>query len=394
MKVLVISSVFVPTRIAEADHAYHSCAELARRGIGVHVLTSEIPDNPTGNEFNVMPVMPDWSWRQLPRLLRVIKTVSPDAVLLFYLPSLYRFSLMVACTGTYLKWMFPRANFVVVFSNVGTGSGLKSVKRLVARWVGKYKYGTLLTTGTKIIYLAEYHRDRLLELYPALRDKLVWCPTPALMKTSDRPPEAARAAGRLAVQSGKDDLLIAYFGRIYPEKGIETLIEAFSRVSGRHPDARLIMIGGQLDRRDIDQYAQTLDRKVFDLALAGKVFWTGEYDWDSDLGSLCLHASDICVLPFDEGVSLMSSSLSAASAHGLPIVTTGIGTLESPLADEQNVLICPPRNPEAMAAAILKVIADGPLRERLSKGAEDLYRNHLNRNAATEVIVAALSDKR
>jgi len=394
MRVLVISSVFVPTPVAEADHAYHTCAELVRRGIGVHVLTTETPDCATGDEFEVMPVMPNWSWRYLPKLLRAIKTVSPDAVLLFYLPSLYGFSLMVACTGTFLKWLCPMATFVVLFSNVGTGSGLGPVRRHIARWVGKYKYGTLLTASSTTIYLAEYHRERLLALHPALKDKLIWCPTPALMKTSDLAPEEARAAGRLVAQCDEDDPLIAYFGRIYPEKGVETLIDAFSRVAHQQPDARLLLIGGLLEGNDSRLYAETLEQKIAALDLEGKVVWTGEFDWDSDFGSRCLYAADVCVLPFDEGVSLMSSSLSAASAHGLPIVTTRVGALESPLADERNVLACPPREAEALAQAILKVLADENLRERLSTGALDLYRSHLAWHAAANVIVTALSAER
>ena len=44
MRVLVISGAFVPAPIAEADHAYHTCAELVRRGHRVDVLTTASGD--------------------------------------------------------------------------------------------------------------------------------------------------------------------------------------------------------------------------------------------------------------------------------------------------------------------------------------------------------------
>ena len=42
LKLLFISAAFPPMRAGEADHAYHLCRHLAKRGVEVHVLTTKI----------------------------------------------------------------------------------------------------------------------------------------------------------------------------------------------------------------------------------------------------------------------------------------------------------------------------------------------------------------
>jgi glycosyltransferase involved in cell wall biosynthesis len=85
-----------------------------------------------------------------------------------------------------------------------------------------------------------------------------------------------------------------------------------------------------------------------------------------------LHAADACVLPFDEGVTLSRSSLAAAATHRLPIITTKGERLATPFLERQNVLLCPPKDPESLAAAIESVIQNLALRQRLSEGATQL----------------------
>ena len=99
---------------------------------------------------------------------------------------------------------------------------------------------------------------------------------------------------------------------------------------------------------------------------------TIEFDANSDEGSAFLRATDICVFPFDNGVQLNNSSLSAALAHGMPIVSTRGRYLESPFIDGRNLLLCPPKSPNAMAEAMLRLANDAALRATLSAGASEL----------------------
>jgi glycosyltransferase involved in cell wall biosynthesis len=111
------------------------------------------------------------------------------------------------------------------------------------------------------------------------------------------------------------------------------------------------------------------------LGIAESVVWSGEYSWDSDLGSAYLRAADVAVLPFDNGVDLNNSSFAAVAAHGLPTITTRGEAMEDVFIDDENVLLCSPRDPTALATAMERQLIDADLRRRLRAGIETLARD-------------------
>jgi hypothetical protein len=82
LKILVIAP-FPPSEAPEADHAYYLCHHLAQAGWHVDVLTdrdnSVAADHP---DVLVHPLMEDWSWRELPHLVRTVRSCRPDVALL------------------------------------------------------------------------------------------------------------------------------------------------------------------------------------------------------------------------------------------------------------------------------------------------------------------------
>jgi len=56
----------------------------------------------------------------------------------------------------------------------------------------------------------------------------------------------------------------------------------------------------------------------------------------------------------------------------LPIITTKGAILEAPFIDRKNVLLCPPKDPESLARAILSLIDEPNLRQRLQEGATEM----------------------
>jgi len=187
-----------------------------------------------------------------------------------------------------------------------------------------------------------------------------------------------------------DDVLIAYFGYIYANKGVETLLRAFQIVSNQRSNVRLMMIGGNTGPANNFSYA----REIYDLGktlgIADKIIWTGEYASDSDEASVYLHSADACVFPFNEGVTLNRSSLGAAAAHGLPIVTTKGLSLESPFIHQKNMLLCPPQDPKSLALAIDSLISNPELRQRLQMGALALAHEWFSWDKAVERTIVAL----
>ena len=383
MKVLVITAAFPPMRAGEADQALHLARHLADRGVEVHVLTTRghlaLPDFP----FKVHAIMRTWSWWDLGRLARFLRRCNPDAVLLMYIGWIYHSHPMITFAPTISKVLRPRARFVTQFANV-TGALRKQrsfatkviragLKELSARPGVDYEYGTLLRDSDRVIVLSEHHGAVLAGLSPLFSGKSVLVPPPPIMAMAP-PDEEARRETRTALGLGPGDFLVIYLGYIYEAKGIETLLRAFEIVSRRRDRVRLIMVGGTLARADPDRpsYHQDLLKLADRLGIADRITWTGEYAWDSRDGSRYLRAADAFVLPMDVGVQLNNSSVAAAAAHGLPIVATRGSRLEAAFVDRENILLCPPKDPERMSAAIEALVDDPALRERLSAGSRRL----------------------
>jgi glycosyltransferase involved in cell wall biosynthesis len=77
-----------------------------------------------------------------------------------------------------------------------------------------------------------------------------------------------------------------------------------------------------------------------------------------------LRALDLFVLPSygDEGVP---QSIMQAMACGLPVISTPVGGITEAVVADETGLIVPPRDADALAAALLRLMGDADLRTRL-----------------------------
>ena len=399
MTIFVIA-VFPPFKAPEADHAYHLCRNLADAGMNVSVVTQH--DGSVLDHINttVYPIMREWSWREMPRLARLLKRVKPDAILLYFIGYIYKHHPMITFAPTLARWMCPKVPFVTIISHVfgssSADSGLPSrlLHKAIRSALGEnvdYNFGTILRDSDKLIMLSERHIDLMSGLLPFFAEKCIIIPPPPIMTLTPESPEKAKLIGREALCVAEDEFLLAYFGYIYPPKGIETLLQAFSKVSQARGNIRLALIGGDQRHTIRPNYAQEMRDLTKELGLEDKVVFTGSFPWDSPQASNYLYAADACVLPFDEGVHLNNSSFAAAVTHGLPVITTQGSTLERPFLNRENVLLCSPSSPEALAAAIGNLMDDGVLRQRLHRGSLKLASEWFSWKNATRRIIAVLS---
>lgn len=139
-----------------------------------------------------------------------------------------------------------------------------------------------------------------------------------------------------------------------PIYDIGTAIRAFAIVAQRHGDATLTIAGSGPSRAD-------LERLVDQLGVAGRVRFTGRLD-NKELPDLYRSAS---VAVNASLVDNMPISLLEAMASGVPIVSTNVGGVPYMVADGESALLVPPKDAEAMAAAMCRLIDDEPLASRL-----------------------------
>lgn len=143
-------------------------------------------------------------------------------------------------------------------------------------------------------------------------------------------------------------------GRLYPQKDQKTMIEAFAKVSEKHPDWKLVIFGEGPERGALELLVERL--KIQD-----KVFLPGKSENIIDE----LKKSKIfCLSSIYEG---MSNALVEAICVGLPIVTTKVSGTEELIKDGENGFIVDIGDKDTMAMALTKVIEDENLRQQFAE---------------------------
>jgi glycosyltransferase involved in cell wall biosynthesis len=146
--------------------------------------------------------------------------------------------------------------------------------------------------------------------------------------------------------------IVGNIAALVPHKGQRHLIEAAAIVLKRVPDARFVIAGeGEL--------RQSLERQIKDHHLEKHVFLTG---FRPDVLSV-LKAFDLFVMSsVTEG---LGTSLLDAMACGKPIVATTAGGMPEVVKDGMTGILVPPRNHEAMADAIVRLLTNDQLRHEM-----------------------------
>jgi glycosyltransferase involved in cell wall biosynthesis len=142
------------------------------------------------------------------------------------------------------------------------------------------------------------------------------------------------------------DCAVGVVGHLSPVKGQADLIEAAARLGPEREGVRLFVIGdGPLRAR--------LEARTAALGLSGRVVFTGVR---GDVARL-LAMLDVVVVPsHTEG---MSNALLEAMAMARPVVATAVDGNLDVVRDGVTGLLVPPRDPAALATAILRLV-DGP----------------------------------
>jgi len=144
--------------------------------------------------------------------------------------------------------------------------------------------------------------------------------------------------------------VIAATSRLDPEKGHETLLEAMCIVAQHRPDCRLL-IAGAASVNQAGRHA-ALQYRISELKLDEMVRLLG---FRRDMPPL-LGAADICVLPAH--AEACGRVLFEAMAMAKPIVATASGGTPEIVVNGVTGLLVAPRNPSALAEALLTLLKD------------------------------------
>ncbi|MBI3948855.1 MAG: glycosyltransferase [Acidobacteria bacterium] len=148
--------------------------------------------------------------------------------------------------------------------------------------------------------------------------------------------------------------IIGTVGRLTPQKAHHIFLEAAALVKKSCERIKFIIVGdGEL--------RQELERRAQQLGLNEEVLFTG---YCRDVPRL-LSVFDIFVLSSEfEGLPL---SILEAMAAGRPIVATRVDGVPEAVVEGETGLLVPPRDPAALATAILKLFQNPPLAQAMGQ---------------------------
>jgi glycogen synthase len=151
---------------------------------------------------------------------------------------------------------------------------------------------------------------------------------------------------------------VLFVGRLVPQKGVGTLVAAAGLLE--HQSAQVLLVGDGPER-------SKLEREAKRIGVADRLHFVGFLAHDQ-LPAVMSHA-DLLVLPslYEELGTVLLEAMQAA----LPIVASKTGGIPDVIEDGVNGLLVPPGDPEALAHAINRLLADRDLARRLSEGAHE-----------------------
>lgn len=172
--------------------------------------------------------------------------------------------------------------------------------------------------------------------------------------------------------------LLLSVGRLSSQKGYRDLLAAVPQVLEKHPRAAFVIAGGGGSRTD-------LSREIADLNLEESVSLLG---YRNDVPDL-LAASDMFInCSHWEGLPV--AVLEAMSA-GLPIVATRVGDVPQVLDERAGVLV-PPKQPTALAAAIVALLDDPERMKAIREAAKQRVLCHYSPDAWAQELLQVYAE--
>jgi glycosyltransferase involved in cell wall biosynthesis len=336
VRVLIISGAYPPISDGVGDYTKILADELMKLGVDLRIMTSRYQG--IQSSTTVLPIISAWNVCSLGRILKIIRDTKPSLVHIQYPSFGYKRYLTINIVPVVIRVFFGSCRVIVTqheFSIYSIVGKLRSAIHLL------FAHGITTTTARNL--------DQIVHFLPPLRRRVVYLPIasniPVTLKESKR----------------KRPFTISYFGIVRPRKGLETLIET---LSGMEDFKFVFLIIGQL--RKENSYHRKVLKLLKRTGLLEHTRITGHCDDMAVSGFLA--TSDICVLPFSEGVSERRGTFLAALQHRVPVVTTEGEAVPSGLIDGSNVKLVKPEDVEGLGAAIRALIDDDKLRKRIADG--------------------------
>jgi glycosyltransferase involved in cell wall biosynthesis len=166
------------------------------------------------------------------------------------------------------------------------------------------------------------------------------------------------------------DIVIGNVARMVEMKGQEYLIKAFQQVSGKFPDATLMIAGSGKLERNLHKLVQSLDINDY-------VIFTGFRD---DMQAVYSAFDIYAHTSVEGGGETFPYAVLYSLAQELPVVVSKVGDVPVMVVEGINGFVVPDKNPEAIAKKLSILLDNKDIREKMGRASL----NHLKRNFTVE----------
>ena len=189
-------------------------------------------------------------------------------------------------------------------------------------------------------------------------------------------PQVDATPTRRELDIGEQEPVVAFIGRLDSFKDPLTLVEAAPKVLARRPDVAFLIVGDGPLMPDAQ-------RRVVELGLGNQVRLTGVRPDIPEI--LKLTTLFLALSPVE---NVWSTTIGEAMSVGIPCIITAAGQSAHFFSNQANCYLVPPKDPNSLAAAILHLVDDATLRQKLIAGGRKLLEDHdrTMRNATARLL--------
>ena len=245
--------------------------------------------------------------------------------------------------------------FVVTYHGDGQENWGSFIRRISVSFYNKYFLDKILSYADVIISPSEYYIDesRFLGKY---RDKIVVIPNGINVDEFDIGYSKDECRKKLGLPIDKN--IILFLSALYSFKGPHILIKAMPKIVKEVPDAELVFVGSGEMREELEGLCNKIGVKKY-VKFAGFV--------EGSMKPFYYRAADVFCLPSTMKHEIFGIVNLEAMARGVPIVASKIGGVPDVVKDGENGLLVQPKDSEALADAIIYLLENEDVRERMGK---------------------------
>lgn len=174
-----------------------------------------------------------------------------------------------------------------------------------------------------------------------------------------------KSQARLAADVPEDKKILLFFGFVREYKGLRHIINAMPEIVKYDSNIRLMIVGEF--RSDKENYLEQIKK----LNVGNNIDIVDGYIPDSGIEKY-FAASDLIVLPYESATQ--SGIVQIAYGFEKPVIATNVGGLPEVIADGKTGYIVEPKNPKALAEAVIRFFDENKSEEFTENVRKEAYR--------------------